>query len=215
MPVALNLKQFVKNTIEFMDEIVRLNKMWENDIIAFDNEGCEEDNGSSDIEIIEIEQGEQNKKVEDNEKESTVSSDEDIIYDEEIIKTLKDMKASQELTALSEEDLKQKMADLKHQLSNEDCEDESGVQDENSELSADFNVDKLKELTAFVSQCGTKDTDNSEEKESTDDEGKFSDGDDENQKVESEEILKSFVREISEERKKEKIEESDEGEISP
>ena len=74
MPVALNLKQFVKNTIEFMDEIVRLNKMWENDIIAFDNEGCEEDNGSSDIEIIEIEQGEQNKKVEDNEKECTVSS---------------------------------------------------------------------------------------------------------------------------------------------
>ena len=215
MPVALNLKQFVKNTIEFMDEIVRLNKMWENDIIAFDNEGCEEDNGSSDIEIIEIEQGEQNKKVEYNEKESTVSSDEDIIYDEEIIKTLKDMKASQELTALSEEDLKQKMADLKHQLSNEDCEDESGVQDENSEISADFNVDKLKELTAFVSQCGTKDADNSEDKESTDDEGKFSDGDDENQKVESEEILKSFVREISEERKKEKIEESDEGEISP
>eukprot|EP00092_Neocalanus_flemingeri_P000385 GFUD01000409.1.p1 GENE.GFUD01000409.1~~GFUD01000409.1.p1 ORF type:complete len:1950 (+),score=514.17 GFUD01000409.1:338-5851(+) len=208
MPLALNLKLFVKNTIEFMDEIVRLNKMWETDIFDSDKEVCEEDNGTSDIEIIEVEQSEHIKELKDKDEKTSQSSDDDVIHDEELIKKLKDIRESQELTNLSEEDLNKRIADLKHQLSTEDCEQETG------EPSADLSVGKLKELSAFVSKYGAKDDEDSEEISSTDDEGKFSDGDDENEKTKSEEILKSFVREISEERKKEKLLETDEGEIS-
>jgi len=213
MPLALNLKLFVKNTIEFMDEIVRLNKMWETDNLDSERE---EENEISDIEIVDLEQKENDKDLEEKDKH-VISSDEENINDNEIIKKLKNMSDSTGLTELSEEELNKKISCLKHQLSTEDIEQETDDQDEteNSEQPPDLSMDKLNELTAFVSQCGANDNEASEERSSTDDEGKFSDGDgDEEEQTESENILKSFVREISEERKKEKMMETDEGEIS-
>ena len=191
MPLALNLKLFVKNTIEFMDELVSLNKIWETDNLATDKD--EEDDKASDIEIIEPQQNKEMEQLEEKE-DILVSSDEDNLNDEEIIEKLKN---------------------IQQQLSKEVHDNETECEDDaNPDVSTNFNVDKLNELTEFVSKCAPVEDNCVEEKSSTDDEGKFSDGDDDDEKIESEEILKSFVREISQERKMENQKETDEGEVS-
>merc|ERR1712025_795335 len=110
------------------------------------------------------------------------------------------MNELQDLNHMNEEYLNNKISDLQKQLSQ--VESEHDADDEDDTRPAGFDVEKIKELTAFVSDCVTNDN---LDKSSTDDEGKFSDGDgdDDIDKNESEEILKSFVREISEERKME------------
>ena len=191
MPLALNLKLFVKNTIEFMDELVSLNKIWETDNLASGKD--EEEDNASDIEIIEPEQNKEGGQLEEK-KDILVLSDEDNLDDEEII---------------------EKLRNIQHQLSEEVNDKETTSEDDaNQEVATNFNVDKLNELTAFVSKCAPVEDKDVEERSSTDDEGKFSDGDDDNEKIESEEILKSFVREISQERKMENLMETDEGEVS-
>lgn len=191
MPLALNLKLFVKNTIEIMDELVRLNKIWETDNTCTEKDDyCQE---TSDIEMIEPEE-----KGIDN---ICLSSDEDVQDDQEIIKKLKDLNESQDLNELNVEDLQNKISDLKEQLNKEVIDHDADDEDETNikRLSVGFDVEKIKELTAFVSDCVTNDD---LDRSSTDDEGKFSDGD-EDEKNESEEILKTFVKEINEERKME------------
>merc|ERR1719195_682472 len=106
------------------------------------------------------------------------------------------------------EDLQNKISNLKEQLNKEEVEHDADDEDD-ANIKAPcvgFDVEKIKELTAFVSDCVTNDT---LDKSSTDDEGKFSDGDDD-EKNESEEILKTFVKEINEEREMENPMESDE-----
>merc|ERR1719445_2973855 len=171
-----------------MDELFSLNKIWETDNLSRDKD--DEYQKTSDIEIIETEK----KEITD----ICLSSDEDVQDDEEIIQKLKDMNELQDLNHMNEEDLNNKISDLHKQLSQ--VESEHDADDEDDTRPTDFDVEKIKELTAFVSDCVTNDN---LDRSSTDDEGKFSDGDDDIDKNESEEILKSFVREISEERKME------------
>jgi len=199
MPLALNLKLFVKNTIEIMDELVRLNKIWETDNICTEKD--DDDQNASDIELIEPE-----KKEVDN---VYLSSDEEIQNDKEIIKKLKVLNETQDLNDMNVEDLQNKISNLKEQLNKEEVEHDADDEDD-ANIKAPcvgFDVEKIKELTAFVSDCVTNDT---LDKSSTDDEGKFSDGDDDDEKNESEEILKTFVKEINEEREMENPMESDE-----
>merc|ERR1712050_707482 len=107
--------------------------------------------------------------------------------DQEIIQKLKDLNELQDLNELNEEDLHNKISDLKKQISQEESAADADNEDETiiETQPADFDVEKIKELTAFVSDCVTNDN---LDRSSTDDEGKFSDGD-EDEKNESEEIL--------------------------
>merc|ERR1712242_541883 len=114
-----------------------------------------------------------------------------------------------DLNEMNVEDLHDKISNLKEQLNKEEIEHDADDEDETNigAPSVGFDVEKIKELTAFVSDCVTNDN---LDKSSTDDEGKFSDGDDDDDKNESEEILKTFVKEINEEREMENLMESDE-----
>merc|ERR1712187_757655 len=86
---------------------------------------------------------------------------------------------SQDLNELNVEDLQNKISDLKEQLNKEVIDHDADDEDETDikGSSVGFDVEKIKELTAFVSDCVTNDN---LDKSSTDDEGKFSDGDDDN-----------------------------------
>ena len=157
-----------------MDELVSLNKIWETDNLGVEKE--DEHQTTSDIEIIETEQNEGKEVTND---DIILSSDEYNLNDEEIINKLKNLHESQDLTQMNEEDLNDKVADIKRQLS-QDVEDEETVEETiPKSASTNFDVDKIKELTAFVSNCAT--VDDLEDKSSTEDDEEEEDEEEEDE----------------------------------
>ena len=133
---------FVKSTIEFLDELIDLQKMWE----------------SSEVDSWRKDDGD--------------SSDLDIIDDGE---DMTDEKQKHKSPHLSSDEKKTQNSDEIH-----------------------FDPDKLKELSTFVTECNPGISSDEKLASSSDEDGKYSDGEIEAQN--SEEILESFVREINEER---------------
>ena len=177
MPLALNLKLFVKTTIEFLYEIFTLNKVWADTSKEREYDtGNSEDDGD-DIKVVDDE--------EESDKEAETSSDEDNLNDSDLVKKLKHL--------------------------NEQSESLDGdLQEENiSEKQAEFDTDKLNELAAFVSRCKPSAKEKRAES-SSDEEGKFSDGDNDTTLEGSEKVLASFVREIHEEKIRDESSMSDE-----
>lgn len=129
MPPSLNVKVFVKNSIQYLKQIDALQKLWQEEKMEISL--VDDEDTDSDIEVIEIvetvsekEDGEESRSLHNKGFETNTSN-----------------KIPEDLADLNIQQLETKIKELQ-----EMCEIEE-------DSSPSFNLDKLQQLSSFVSQC--------------------------------------------------------------